>query len=328
MTGSFLVEVLFCCPAILNILIVEKIMSEEVDDSAFCPVCLERYSETGDAVPRLLPCTHTMCHACVERLLKNNILVCPQDRKSHPAPSGVTSFPQNKYVLKLLRQNKTTTVPPVDDLFYVCEEHGMEVVLYCKHPDCQIGICPLCMTAGHKGHSVVSIAEEQNSILELRVAHLIKRLHVNKNRLIATRQKLNQHRLELVQSLKEKQNELEQEFDEKIKSVDENLDKFNQLSQELKGDLKKEKGFIDTIWKQSEDKEQMKYKFYDLTESTRDMEPPRETDVKQPTLEGKIHYQSVKDHSGISYCCMCVIIKIQVALATNILVVTCQGYDK
>ena len=266
-------------------------MSEELDDSAFCPVCFESYSESGDAVPRLLPCTHTMCHVCAHKLIKNNTLVCPQDRKSHPAPNGVTSFPQNKYVLKMLKLNMTSAVPPGGVQCDVCEEHGMDVVLYCKHPDCQVGICPLCMTAGHKDHSVVNIAEQRKMILKSRASVLMRQLGADKSRLIATRQKLDQYRLELTQKLKQVQNELEKDFEAKIIVIDENLKKLAKLCSDKNGDITKDNQFIDTLQKQSEDKERMKYTFCDLTEIRRDMEPPGEIDIKhcegkQPLIEG------------------------------------------
>ena len=44
-------------------------MKMEVDDTACCPVCFEAYEATGENVPRLLPCAHSLCHACVNRLL-------------------------------------------------------------------------------------------------------------------------------------------------------------------------------------------------------------------------------------------------------------------
>ena len=233
-------------------------MSEELDDSVFCPVCFECYSESGVAVPRLLPCTHTMCHACVDKLIKNSTLVCPLDRKAHPAPSGVTSFPQNKYVLKMLKLNMTTAVPPGGVQCDVCEEHGMEVVLYCKHPDCQTGICPLCMAAGHKDHSVVNIAEQRKIILKSRALTLIKQLVVNKSRLIATKRNVDQQRLELIQKLKQAQDELEKDFEAKVKVIDENIKKLTELCSDKNVDTTKDNQFIDTLQKQSEDKEQMK----------------------------------------------------------------------
>ena len=80
-------------------------MSAEIDDSSFCPVCFDVYEEYGHLIPRILPCSHTLCHKCVEELLNNYTLVCPQDRQVHPAFQGAKSFPQNKYILKYLQKD-------------------------------------------------------------------------------------------------------------------------------------------------------------------------------------------------------------------------------
>ena len=147
------------------------------------------------------------------------------------------------------------------------------------------------MTAGHKDHSVVNIAEQRNIILKSRALTLIRQLGVNKSRLVATRRNFDQQRMELVKKLKQAQDELEKDFEAKIKVIDENIKKLTELCSDKKGDLTKNNQFIDTLQKQSEDKEQMKYRYYDLAETSREMEPPGEPDIKhcerkQPIIEG------------------------------------------
>ena len=266
-------------------------MSEEADDSALCPVCMESYSESGDAVPRLLPCTHTMCHACAGRLIKNNTLVCPQDRKPHPAPSGVTTFPQNKYILKMLKQSKTTAVPPGGSSSDRCTVHGMDMMLYCKHPDCQKAICPLCLAEQHRGHTVVNIEEPRMSVLKSKAAVMKQRLSLDLSRLVATRERVHQQRLELMKRVNERGKKLLEEFDKKIRAIEDSIKKLNEINQHRTNDMEqddfeKNTKLLETLQKQSEDDEPMKYKFYDdLEETTREMEPPGEaTEVKNPQL--------------------------------------------
>ena len=105
-------------------------------------------------------------------------------------------------------------------------------------------------------------------------------------------------RLELVQKLKQAQDELEKDFEAKIKVIDENIKKLTELCSDKKGDLTKNNQFIDTLQKQSEDKEQMKYMFYDLAETSREMEPPGEADIKhcerkQPITEGNYSLSAI-----------------------------------
>ena len=69
-------------------------MADEGDDLTNCPVCLDEYTETGDHIPRILPCFHTLCEKCLEQLVLADRLDCPECRLKHPAPKGKTSFPK------------------------------------------------------------------------------------------------------------------------------------------------------------------------------------------------------------------------------------------
>ena len=66
-----------------------------------CCVCFEKYQSVGNQSPRLLPCTHTVCLACVTRLVEGALLQCPECRKNHPVPpEGARGFPTNRYILE------------------------------------------------------------------------------------------------------------------------------------------------------------------------------------------------------------------------------------
>ena len=75
----------------------------ETDELSSCPVCFEPYKEVGGGIPRIFPCHCTLCHRCIGKLLKANTVLCPQDRQAHAAINGITSFPQNKYILIYLK---------------------------------------------------------------------------------------------------------------------------------------------------------------------------------------------------------------------------------
>ena len=121
-------------------------MNKDSDDSTNCPVCFEQYEETGDHLPRLLPCTHTLCHTCTVQLMKNGKLTCPEDREIHSCKKGIRAFPQNKYILNLLRR-KVNKVG-----FQVCQKHEREKNLYCTRKKCCTEICSLCMMESHSQH--------------------------------------------------------------------------------------------------------------------------------------------------------------------------------
>ncbi len=76
----------------------------EKDHSAECSVCFEEFEEIGDHVPRILPCSHTLCHNCIKVLLHGGLQIeCPECKKQHPALDSEKSFPQNKYILENMR---------------------------------------------------------------------------------------------------------------------------------------------------------------------------------------------------------------------------------
>ena len=113
-----------------------------------CVVCMEDYDEDGH-IPRLLPCTHTLCENCVKQLIRNQRLECPECRAKHDEKNEEKSFPQNKYLLVQIRKKKTDTKEdqPVLDQ---CKKHGKELVLYCLEEVCQTPICVSCLKADHK----------------------------------------------------------------------------------------------------------------------------------------------------------------------------------
>ena len=74
-------------------------MAGSLEYAFTCQVCFEEFEETGDHVPRLLPCTHTLCETCVGQMIQRDILECPECRQKYCASRGRKSFPQNKYII-------------------------------------------------------------------------------------------------------------------------------------------------------------------------------------------------------------------------------------
>ena len=130
-----------------------------MDDSTNCPVCFEPHEETGDHLPHLLPCMHTLCHTCVGELIHGNTLVCPQDRQAHAAINGVRSFHQNRYILNNLRK----TVQE-DDNFEMCTAHRKKKYYCCE--TCKMTTCLFCLRK-HITHGIIIIYEEQETVTRL-----------------------------------------------------------------------------------------------------------------------------------------------------------------
>ena len=131
---------------------------EEIDDTTNCPVCFETYTEAGDHVPRLLPCSHSLCEACLKDSIRNGSVNCPQDRKKHRATSGVRTFPQNKYILRNIGKDTEKK-----EQFETCPQHGKDMMLFCVDDKCKEAICTLCLK-DHGGHNVVDVKEKKTMV--------------------------------------------------------------------------------------------------------------------------------------------------------------------
>ena len=140
-------------------------MAKEMDECTSCPICFEDYQGSGDHIPRLLPCSHTLCNKCVCQLTHRHRITCPQDRQTFEAHGKRRKFPQNNYILKQIRDAKET-------IYKKCEYHGREINLFCRNDSCQQEICSLCLTARHKKHEVVDLL----STKEAKLAEIVKEI--------------------------------------------------------------------------------------------------------------------------------------------------------
>ena len=158
-------------------------MATNVDiltDILTCPVCFEHFEADGDHIPRLLPCTHSLCHTCIGQLIRNNRLQCPTCRMKHETRNKEKSFPQNKYVLTMIKRRKGIQGEEMDE-FRRCPEHGQNEILFCIEPGCMKTICPLCLSKVHLGHKVVAIKDETEDVL----VQLLKNIEITKKGLNA-----------------------------------------------------------------------------------------------------------------------------------------------
>ena len=99
-----------------------------------CQVCFEDFEEDGDHIPRLLPCTHTLCHTCVGQLIQENKIECPECRQKHEAKKEEKSFPQNKYIVTQIKRKSSQEQQTAHE-FPQCEEHGKELAVECQSVD-------------------------------------------------------------------------------------------------------------------------------------------------------------------------------------------------
>nr|XP_056719379.1 E3 ubiquitin-protein ligase TRIM56 [Euleptes europaea] len=110
-----------------------------------CPVCLERLRQ-----PRILPCLHTYCHDCLQRLAGGQEeLQCPECRERVPLPAGVGGLKTNFFINGLLdlvhpagRTDATCSLCPL-----LSQDASQCAVSRCL--DCADNLCQAC-ASGHR----------------------------------------------------------------------------------------------------------------------------------------------------------------------------------
>ena len=126
-------------------------MDEKDDAESACPICFESFEETGDHNPRILPCGGIICEKCVEELIADGAIECPECGSDHPAENGCQSFPERvsgqgdsstetpNEPPPLAPQQDTPQEKDIEDESR-CKEHGIHPSIYCKEPYCQKAI--------------------------------------------------------------------------------------------------------------------------------------------------------------------------------------------
>ena len=170
-----------------------------------CGICFEDFSLEGDHVPRILPCSHTLCEMCIGNILERkpddaNIFECPVCKVKHPVSKGARTFPQNQFILPIIRKKMIIYKAGSEE---ICRKHGRVVTLFCNDPECQENICNICMFEEHRNHNFVDLPELQEmrhnvsvgnvDTLKKTLKSLKEDLKSNKQRFVDKKQEINEH---------------------------------------------------------------------------------------------------------------------------------------
>ena len=122
----------------------EATVTEELNE-LFCRVCLEPYED-----PRILPCLHTFCFKCLQKIAADRMVVCPVCRGNHPLPvSGVSGFLSNSQVKSEIEERIPSRT--ISKTCGSCDDKRARVVGFCA--DCEHYLCEACDVA-HKRMTV------------------------------------------------------------------------------------------------------------------------------------------------------------------------------
>lgn len=130
---------------------------DNLEEDLTCSVCYSLFAD-----PRVLPCSHSFCKACLDNLLQasNNYsiwrplrlpLKCPNCRSVvELPPAGVDALPTNVSLRAIVEKYQSDSEPRPPP----CEQHPRQPLnMYCIQ-DRKL-ICGLCLTVGrHRGHPI------------------------------------------------------------------------------------------------------------------------------------------------------------------------------
>ena len=207
-------------------------MAENVDYITNCPVCFEAYQVSGENVPKLLPCSHSLCKKCLRKLLPSDgELKCPQCRcplcrNKCKKNKDERSFPENQYIVTYL---KYKTEKEKEDM-NKCPKHQKELNLFCNAPECKCLTCTKCMKEDHKDHDfvVVDVQKEKNESLVSDIKSLKEGIESKREKLLASKKQLEVNNASLISIIASTKQETIRKITAKITV------KFDSFTEEMK----------------------------------------------------------------------------------------------
>ena len=132
---------------------------KKAQNNLTCPVCYQLFKN-----PKYLPCYHSYCEECLEKMQVQSKIICPECRKEAKVPAGgvkelATNFFINRLVDDLILKKKVDGEEEVK-----CDECDEDdpVVSFC--PECNSFLCHACndhhkRNKRYRGHAVVPLTD-------------------------------------------------------------------------------------------------------------------------------------------------------------------------
>ena len=124
-----------------------------------CPICYQLFKN-----PKYLPCHHSYCEQCLEKMQVQSKIICPECRKEAIVPAGgVKDLPNNFFINRMVDELVLKRKVEGEDEVK-CDECDEDepVVAYC--PECNMFFCQICnelhkRSKRFRGHGIVPLAE-------------------------------------------------------------------------------------------------------------------------------------------------------------------------
>ena len=128
-------------------------------DNLSCPVCYQLFKK-----PKYLPCHHSYCEQCLEKMQVQSKIICPECRKEAIVPPGGVKDLDNNFFINRLVDAFILKRKVEGETEVKCDECSGEdpVVAFC--PDCTLFLCHVCnehhkRSIKSRGHGIVPLTE-------------------------------------------------------------------------------------------------------------------------------------------------------------------------
>ena len=130
-----------------------------VTDNLSCPVCYQLFKN-----PKYLPCHHSYCEQCLEKMQVQSKIICPECRKEATVPPGGVKDLDNNFFINRFVDEFILKCEVEGETEVKCDECSGEdpVVTFC--PDCTFFLCHVCnehhkRSKKSRGHGVFPLSE-------------------------------------------------------------------------------------------------------------------------------------------------------------------------
>ena len=128
-------------------------------DNLSCPVCYQLFKN-----PKYLPCHHSYCEQCLEKMQVQSKIICPECRQEAKVPPGGVKNLDNNFFINRLVDEFILKRKVEGEAEVKCDECGGEdpVVAFC--PDCTMFLCHVCneyhkRSIKSRDHGIVPLTE-------------------------------------------------------------------------------------------------------------------------------------------------------------------------
>ena len=112
---------------------------EKATDNLSCPICFQLFKN-----PKYLPCHHSYCEECLQKLQTESIIICPECRLEVILPAGGVKELDNNFFINRLVDELVLKHKVEGEAEVKCDECSQDDPVKAFCPDCTLFLCHIC----------------------------------------------------------------------------------------------------------------------------------------------------------------------------------------